>query len=113
MKLTLYDLDALARKLTDNKQKAYYSNQEVAIIEGDTGVVLAYFNCSCEKFDSLNSMVYIELLDIDASVYEYIASDRIEISIREIKEAAPSKEIDACDFFHTRDIRCMKRSSWT
>jgi len=102
MKLTLYDIDQFIRKKTDNKQKAHYSIQEATIIEGNAGVLLIFFNCDYREFESLDDVVNIELMEIDNDdpVFSF---ESLEITLRELKEKAPSKEIDSDEYFHGKN----------
>lgn len=103
MKLTLYNIDKLIREKTNNKTKAYYTNQECAIVEGTFGFVLAYFDCNYITCESADEPINIDLLDADSDDEQFFAHDDIELTIREIIKNAPAKEIDSHDFFHTKD----------
>jgi hypothetical protein len=103
MKLTLYNLDKLIREKSNNEEKAYYSNQECAIIEGTFGFVLAYFNCNYITCESADDMIELELLAADSDDDQFFAHGNIELTIREIIKNAPATEIDSHDFFHRKD----------
>lgn len=103
MKLTLYDLDALIRQKTNNEQKAFYTNQEAALFEGEKGFLLAYFNSKYSECNSTDDTVELELLDIDATDDVWYSFDNLTVTAADIK-TAPSKEIDSVEFFHARNI---------
>ena len=103
MKLTLYDIDQFIRKKTDNKQKAHYSIQEATIIEGNAGVLLIFFNCDYREFESLDDVIDINLMEIDNDNPDFFSYKSLETTLRELKEKAPSKEIDSNEYFHGKN----------
>lgn len=103
MEINLYNLDQFVRNKTSNKQKAFYYNQECAIIQGSNGVVIAYFNNSHITYKSIHETISIETIDAQHENMP-IADDCIKISIKEVIEAAPCTEIDSREYFHKRYI---------
>ena len=103
MKLTLYNIDQLIKNKTDNKHKAFYYNQECVIVQGPLGIVVAYYDCSFNSYKSLENEMTVEMLDGDSGTDELMACGLMELTLREIVETAPNKEIDSDDFFHKKD----------
>ena len=100
MKLTLYNVDKLIQKRTENKQKAYYFNQEFAIIQGKKGIMVTDFYCSFTIHKSADTILNLEVLNADAEPDQIMEDGYINLSIKEIIEEAPKTEIEATEFFH-------------
>jgi len=107
MKLQVYNLNDVVKRRTKGKFKAFYRDEEFALIKGTEGFVAAQFDSSHVTYKSLDDEVCIDkfpveykkgFTDIDAD----IPHGMITCTLQEVMDEAGVKTVDSFEYFSKR-----------